>query len=322
MEATGAEVNKQTKEEIKQWLANNYDNGKKCKISSKPNKEGMFEVTYNNANKPLSQYNNSGPGLTNGKFVFTEVIGDFYVGRSCTSLEGAPRIVKGMFGCGDKITSFVGGPEVVDTISINGCKNIQSFEGFPMEVSNSFECGYANISNFVGIGDSKIGVINISSCDNLKSLKGLDNIEVARINISNCKSFESFEGFPVNSKAMAEKAKVETANGDFGGVSGGVVEVYNAPKLNAIVPIKNIGNALTFRNCPNVNFESYKGAEYIHQIDICIGKYDNPNPDFVSFYEECVNNGMKSREEFENAFKDEFLKRGIVKNIDEVFILK
>ena len=91
-------VDKCIKDQINQFLNDNFTNASKCKISEKPNKDGKFEVSSNGNVEVKNEYITS---LTNGLFIWTNIQGGFICPdcNSLISLEGAPKEVGGDFYC-------------------------------------------------------------------------------------------------------------------------------------------------------------------------------------------------------------------------------
>ena len=130
------------KEEINQFLNNNFKNTSKYKISDKPNKDGKFEVSVNGnvevKNKSITSFNN-------GLFIWTNIKGNFICSdcTSLTSLEGAPKEVGGSFYCDNctSLTSLKGTPkEVGEVFCCEYCNSLTSLEGAPEKVDDDFYC--------------------------------------------------------------------------------------------------------------------------------------------------------------------------------------
>ena len=146
-------VDESIKDQIKQFLNNNFKNASKCKISEKPNKYGKFEVSSNEKVEVKNEYITS---LTNGLFIWTNIQGNFISSNcnSLTSLEGAPKEVGGNFYCSicNSLTSLKGAPEKVDgCFYCIYCNSLTSLKGAPKEVKGDFYC---------------------TGCKSLKSLEG------------------------------------------------------------------------------------------------------------------------------------------------------
>ena len=163
------------KEEIKQFLNNNFKNTSKCKISEKPNKDGKFEVLSNGYIEVKNEYITS---LTNGLFIWTNIKGNFICSdcASLTSLEGAPKEVSGDFVCDEcnSLTSLEGAPkEVGGNFTCWSCNSLTSLEGAPEKVSGDFNCNYCNsLASLEGAPKKVDGDFSCVYCDSLTSLKG------------------------------------------------------------------------------------------------------------------------------------------------------
>ena len=148
-------IDESIKEQIKQFLKDNFKGYSSCKISDKPNKDGKYEVSSKGDVVVVKK--KSITSLTNGLFIWTTVDKDFKCAFCdlLTSLEGAPKNVGGTFNCiyCNSLTSLKGSPEKVGgKFNCNGCDSLTSLEGAPKEVDGSFYC---------------------YNCKLLKSLKGL-----------------------------------------------------------------------------------------------------------------------------------------------------
>ena len=115
-------VDESIKDQIKQFLNDNFKNASNCIISEKPNKDGKFEVS---SNSNVAVKNKLITSLTNGLFIWTNIKYDFICSNcdSLTSLEGAPKEVGGDFSCFN-------------------CNLLTSLEGAPKEIGRDFSCGY------------------------------------------------------------------------------------------------------------------------------------------------------------------------------------
>ena len=124
------------------------------KISRKPNKDGLYEVS---SLKDIDvKQDSSLTTLTNGMFIWTTVKGNFscYGCRNLVSLEGAPKEVGDCFDCSYCVSleSLKGAPKKVgDCFFCYKCTNLKSLEGAPKEVKGDFKC---------------------NDCSSLESLKG------------------------------------------------------------------------------------------------------------------------------------------------------
>ena len=137
-------IDESIKEQIRQFLNDNFDGASSCKISDKPNKDGKYDVS---SSKNINVKNYKITSFTNGLFIWTTVDKDF----RCTycdllkSLEGAPKNVGGDFDCDfcESLTSLKGAPkEVGGGFNCSRCKSLKSLKGTPKEVGGDFACNY------------------------------------------------------------------------------------------------------------------------------------------------------------------------------------
>ena len=146
-------IDESIKDQIKQFLNDNFKNVSKCKISEKPNKDGKFEISVNGN---VVVKNNSITSLTNGLFIWINIKGDFLCNHctSLTSLEGAPKEVGGDFYC-------------------NNCDALKSLEGAPKEVGGIFNCNNCtSLTSLAGAPKNVDGDFYCSNCESLTSLEG------------------------------------------------------------------------------------------------------------------------------------------------------
>ena len=135
-------IDKSIKDQIKQFLKDNFKGYSSCKISRKPNADGKYEVS---SSKNIKVKNYKITSLTNGLFIWTTVDSDFNCEncKSLTSIEGAPEKVGGSFDCGycDSLTSLEGAPNRVGIdFDCSWCESLKSLEGAPEEVGGNFIC--------------------------------------------------------------------------------------------------------------------------------------------------------------------------------------
>ena len=134
-------VDESIKDQIKQFLNDNFKNASNCIISEKPNKDGKFEVS---SNEYVGVKNKHITSLTNGLFIWTNIKGNFTC-IDCdllTSLEGGPKKVGGYFSC-------------------SYCNLLTSLEGAPKEVHRDFIC------NDYGIEFTKEDVKKVSNVNGI-----------------------------------------------------------------------------------------------------------------------------------------------------------
>lgn len=229
---TPRQMEKRIKEEIKEFLIDLYDNGKACKISNKPNSDGLFEVT---CVKPLAVRKFNTTTLTNGKFVFVQA-GDFACKycEALESLEGAPKHCK-KFVCWEcaSLKNFVGGPEIVDdNFSFSGKRGannaLESLEGAPTQVRGSFGVSYCNnLKSIEGMPETIGGDVFFKESNSLKSLKGFAKSVGGGVAI-NSEVLNSLDGMP------------STVNGQ--------LTLSDCPKLKSLDPVTVVNGDLLIRN--------------------------------------------------------------------------
>ena len=155
-------------------------------ISSKPNKDGKYEVST----RKIIKLNEDASSITNNLFVFT-TSGHF----SCVncnklkSLEGAPRVVDGEFNCSGCINleSLEGAPDTVHNFNCSNCINLKSLKGAPKTVKEGFYCSNCiNLESLEGAPKKLKYDFMCNNCSKLKSLKEAPR-EVGEIfNCKNC----------------------------------------------------------------------------------------------------------------------------------------
>ena len=138
------------KKYIIQFIENNYEYDGKLRISSKPNKDGKYEVS---SSKDVWVKNKNIISLTNDIFVW--------------------KTVKTYFGCvGCEITSLNGAPEEVNFFDCSYCNNLSSLEGAPKKVYD-FDCSYCySLISLEGAPGIVKGKFDCSGCKSLNSFKG------------------------------------------------------------------------------------------------------------------------------------------------------
>lgn len=190
---------KNIKEQIKEFLKQNYQNPSYAKISRKPNEDGLYVVDWK---RDLVVMNRKIEQLTNDLFTFGEVNGSF----SCEccgklkTLKGAPQIVYGNFDCSycKALESFKGGPQIVEgTFDFTLCSSITSLEGAPKqcEAVESWNT-YNNITLKSFEGCPQAQKIRFEDIKGVKNLKGLPQKGVHELYLENLPDLESFEGGP------------------------------------------------------------------------------------------------------------------------------
>lgn len=213
-------IDKNIKQEIKDFLKLYFTGHSHCKISRQPNSDGKYEVSSNGKIIHNESNDPHGRNLTNGRFIWTVVNGDFNCSSKVISLEGGPRKVTGDFYIVDSnqltdlkgapeevggtfycsynsgLVSLEGGPKKVgENFMCNSCIRLASLEGAPEEVGNAFSCCGCNITSLKGC-PKKIGKrLNLSRCKQLTSLKYAPK-EICEIDISSCSSLKSLKYAP------------------------------------------------------------------------------------------------------------------------------
>ena len=192
-------IDESIKDQIKQFLNNNFKNASNCIISEKPNKYGKFEVL---STGDVVVKNKSITSLTNGLFIWTNIKGDFTCSNcnSLTSLEGAPKEVKGDFICSDcnSLKSLEGAPkEVRGDFNCFNCNLLISLEGAPEEVGGDFFCSNCtSLTSLKGAPKEVGGAFNCGYCTSLTSLKGASKEVGGYFSCEYCNSLKSLEGAP------------------------------------------------------------------------------------------------------------------------------
>ena len=129
---------------------------------------------------------------------FKQIYGDFYCSATnLTSLEGSPRIVRGLFDCSyNKLDSLEGGPTYVHGIYCNNNK-LTSLKGSPWSARHAFNCSNNKLTSLEYISKH----VETITCHNnrIKSLKDLSGLPFTNINCSNNK-ISSFDGLPEHIK--------------------------------------------------------------------------------------------------------------------------
>lgn len=131
---------KLVKDSIKSFLKANYRGASQCKISRNVNEDGKYVVDCKGT---LVVTNTKIESLTNDLFVFGTVDRCFECAScySLTSLEGAPKVVKGDFNCTgcDVLTSLKYAPnEVWGYFSCERCDSLKSLEHSPKTVDGDY----------------------------------------------------------------------------------------------------------------------------------------------------------------------------------------
>ena len=177
------------KEEINQFLKDNFGGASLCKISDKPNTDGKYEVS---SKGDIIVKNYKITSLTNGLFIWTTVNKDFRC-TYCdllTSLEGAPKNVGGTFDCSycDLLKSLKGSPEKVGgKFNCNSCNSLTSLEGASKNVGGDFNCnGCESLTSLKGAPEKVGGGFSCNYCKSLKSLEGAPKEVRKNFSCGNC----------------------------------------------------------------------------------------------------------------------------------------
>ena len=240
-------------DEIKKFLKDNYLDSDKLKISETLNKDGLYEVDCKRY-QVIEINNDKITSLTNGMFEFVNVE-NFYCSYcdNLTSLEGAPKEVKGYFVCSDckNLTTIEGAPKKCKFFNCSWCPKLTSLEGAPKEVKEFFDCSYCNkLTSLKGAPKKIRGVFNCTNCKNLTSLEGAPE-NVNNFNCSYCNKLTSFKGAPkkiygdlicTNCKNLTslEGAPKLTENGNFKGIGSGLAGRYDYDSIMNICGTNNI----------------------------------------------------------------------------------
>ena len=179
-------VNESIKDQINQFLNDNFKNASNCIISEKPNKDGKFEVL---SKGNIEVKNKLITSLTNGLFIWTNIKGDFCNNWcvSLTSLEGAPEKVGGDFFCNwcVSLKSLEGAPkEVGGDFVCDYCTSLTSLEGAPKEVGENFSCrGCKSLTSLEGAPKVVGGNFYCSECDIVSTTNDVEKVSKVRGNI-------------------------------------------------------------------------------------------------------------------------------------------
>jgi hypothetical protein len=138
------------REQVIQFLKDNYKKPSKFKISRKPNDDGYYEVDCSN-HSVVEVCNRDITSLTNNLFIFVNVKGSFYCYYcyNLTSLEGSPNEVGAHFSC-------------------SSCINLTTLKGAPKEVGGNFNCSDCNNLTSLEGAPKKVGYFDHSYCPKLK----------------------------------------------------------------------------------------------------------------------------------------------------------
>lgn len=286
--------------EIANWVNENYwVIDRFVKVSKKPNRQGLFEVSISGKDKISAKREIT--KLTNGKFIFKKAHKFVCMGcKELESLEGAPMEVD-TFDCTGcmKLTSLEGCPQKANSFSCNNCQSLLSLEGAPEEVEY-FDCaGCTSLSSLkgapekvydfncagcIGLKDltgspktvveftclnmniksfkgisDSIGLLKVEKCNDVKDLSGMENLDVKALELEDLENLESLNG--LNPEGL------KTTRVSEGGFSGGCVHIVRCPKITSIEPIEHLGGVLELRDCERITLDSVKTLKSVDRID-------------------------------------------------------
>lgn len=286
--------------EIATWIDENYHVIPRfIKVSKKPNRQGLFEVSISGKDKISAV--GSITKLTNGKFIFKKAHKFVCMGcKELESLEGAPKEVDTFecIGC-MKLTSLEGCPQEANSFSCNNCQSLLSLEGAPKTVeyfdcagcislkdlkgapeeAYDFNCaGCRGLKDLTGspksVGEytclnmniksfkgisDSIGFLKVEKCNDIKDLSGMENIDIKSLELEDLENLESLNG--LNPDGLKTTRMTE------GGYAGGNVHIVRCPKITSIEPIENLGGVLELRDCESITLDSVKTLKSVKRID-------------------------------------------------------
>lgn len=182
-------------EEIEKFIKDNYSVSANIKISKKPNKEGLYEVSCSGSVFLKKQTE----VLTNDLFTWKKVKNDFFCDASnIESLKGAPKEVGRIFNCNWCIylTSLEGMPEKCKAISCSYCDGLTNLKGAPKEIDGGFACCGCGLTSLEGAPEKVGGIFDCSANQELTSLKGAPKEVGKGFKCSGCKKLISLDGMP------------------------------------------------------------------------------------------------------------------------------
>lgn len=254
------------KDEIYYFLRMNYLRSTSFEISRKPNKDGIYEVTYKNK-APMVLKNKKATSVTNGMFKFVGETSGFEA-NACyelESLEGLPDVMLGDFkllGC-EKLKSLKGAPKKIDGEFCCGrCDSLENLEGMSQEGVTRlslYDCG--ELKSLKGSTNDVLNLL-ISRCDQLDSLKGGPQNVMHTYTISSCKNLTSLEGSPKEINGNYEASwlpKLTSLKGitqKAGGYTGitvsntGIKNLEGLPKTSLSLKILACHELNSFKGCP------------------------------------------------------------------------
>jgi hypothetical protein len=164
------------KDEIKQFLKDNYIAPSKFHISRKPNEDGFYEVEH----PDQITFRGSAESLTNGKFVF--------VNCRSFSVQSSHRL-----------KNLIGSPkETKFGYHIFNCNNLESLEGITEKTGFGYGLHISdcrNLKTLIGLPE-KARLVNISYCYSLTDLTGSPKEVELDFRLFLCRNLDSLKGAP------------------------------------------------------------------------------------------------------------------------------
>lgn len=178
-----------------------------------------------------------------------------------TSLQGAPRIVKGAFDCkrnyfletlkggpeevggtylcrnNENLRSLQGAPRKIEKDFIcAGCEKLETLQGGPQYVKGNFMCMRTQITSLIGAPKYVGRTLDASQCDELKSLQGCPEKIGANLWLDQCQKLTSLKGI---SKQIGE-----------------TLSIRNCENITSLEEIKNCQIGLNLM-CSGCRLEAY-----------------------------------------------------------------
>ncbi len=147
----------------------NYDSGlRNSRLTELPFKFNKVNGGFNMSGNLITSLKNC-PNEVNGFFDCSD--------NEIESLEGSPSIVNGWYYCNQnsKLQSLKGCTQIVHGFDCSDCKNLESFIGGPVEITQDdyIASNLDSINSLKGLPDEIFGEINLSVCVNIKNLEYL-----------------------------------------------------------------------------------------------------------------------------------------------------
>ena len=252
------------KNEVREFIANYYNwwgSKSELSISDKPNKDGLYEVSYKGTVEFINKIHDGNvSGLTNGLFIWKKVGKDFICTNDVqlNSLEGAPEVVLGKFDC-------------------RYCLGLKSLEGAPKQIGGDFICyGCGNFESLKGLPDKIAGDIDCHNCGNMKTLAGAPKEVGGEFNCSYGKSLRSLEGAPAKvggdflfnccSNLTSLKGAPKEVGGDF-------IGAFNTKLTSLKYMPKKVAKYIDLRHRKTANngLEEFTTSEILTLVPDCKG---------------------------------------------------